>query len=105
MEVQKKIVIPSVSEVFSTMSYGPAPESDKVAQAWLDDHNRKFGHFINNEWVHPEGRKSYATSSPADGKVLAETVQGIRRTVHSIHLSSAGHYNAFTGTYICEETL
>ena len=76
MEVQKKVVSPSVSEIFSAMSYGPAPESDKVAQAWLDDHGRKFGHFINNEWVLPDGRKSYTTKSPADGKVLADTIQG-----------------------------
>ena len=32
--------------------------------------------FINNEWVHPEGRKTYETRSPATGKVLAGTTQG-----------------------------
>ncbi len=36
----------------------------------LKDHNGKFGHFINNKWVHPEGRKSYETTSPATGQVL-----------------------------------
>ena len=76
MESVKKVTRPSVSEIFSSMEYGPAPESDKVAQAWLDDHGRKFGHFINNEWVLPDGRKSYTTKCPADGKVLADTVQG-----------------------------
>ena len=35
-----KVTSPSVSEIFSSMEYGPAPESDKVAMAWLDDHNR-----------------------------------------------------------------
>jgi len=58
------------------MEYGPAPESDKIAQNWLDDHNRKFGLFINNEWVHPEGRKTYETKSPATGAVLSATTQG-----------------------------
>ena len=76
MEVQKKVVTPSVSEIFSAMSYGPAPESDKVAKAWLDEHGRKFGHFINNKWYRPEGRTSYTTKSPADGNVLADTIQG-----------------------------
>ena len=42
---------PSVKEVFADMSYGPAPEADNVVKAWLDDHDRAFGRFINNQWV------------------------------------------------------
>ncbi|TRY72413.1 hypothetical protein TCAL_03960 [Tigriopus californicus] len=76
MEATKKTTNPSVSDIFNTMEYGPAPESDDVAQAWLDDHKRNFGHFINNEWYHPEGRKSYETITPATGKVLSATIQG-----------------------------
>ena len=76
MDVPKKVTSPSVEDLFGKMSYGPAPESDGVAQAWLDDHNRNFGHFIGNEWVNPEGRKTYETVSPATGEVLSKTVQG-----------------------------
>jgi len=76
METVKKITSPSVGEIFASMEYGPAPESDKIAQNWLDDHNRQFGLFINNDWVHPEGRKIYETKSPATGKVLSGTTQG-----------------------------
>jgi len=76
METVKKVTTPSVGEIFSSMEYGPAPESDKIATNWLEDHNRQFGLFINNEWVHPEGRKVYETKSPATGKTLAGTTQG-----------------------------
>ena len=76
MEVTKKQVNPSVAELFATMEYGPAPESDKIAQQWLDDHGRSFGHFINNQWVKPEKRKTYETVCPANGQVLASTIQG-----------------------------
>merc|ERR1719433_340990 len=76
MEVCRKLVSPKVAEIFATMEYGPAPESDKIAQQWLDDHNRSFGHFINNAWVKPENRKTYETVSPSDGKVLSSTLQG-----------------------------
>eukprot|EP00092_Neocalanus_flemingeri_P006854 GFUD01007399.1.p1 GENE.GFUD01007399.1~~GFUD01007399.1.p1 ORF type:complete len:820 (-),score=223.40 GFUD01007399.1:85-2544(-) len=76
METVKKKTSPSVGEIFASMEYGPAPESDKIAQNWFDDHNRKFGLFINNEWVHPEDRKTYETKSPATGAVLAGTTQG-----------------------------
>ena len=67
---------PSVSNLFDTLEYGPAPESPAVAYAWLDDHGRNFGHFINNQWVRPEGRKTYETHNPATGEKLASTTQG-----------------------------
>jgi aldehyde dehydrogenase (NAD+) len=28
----------SVAEIFETMAYGPAPESDKPARQWLAEH-------------------------------------------------------------------
>jgi len=65
----------SVSEVFKTMDYGPAPESPEAVIAWLDEHNRKFGLFINNEWVTPQGAEHYASYNPATLDKLADTVQ------------------------------
>ena len=38
-----------VGDLFETLEYGPAPESASVANAWMDDHKREFGHFINNK--------------------------------------------------------
>ncbi len=75
MEVAKKVVSPSVAEIFSKMEYGPAPESDKIVQNWLADHDRAFGHFVNNEWIKPEGKKTIASVNPANGKTLATTLQ------------------------------
>ena len=45
-------------EIFKTMDYGPAPESPAAVNAWLDEHGRKFGLFINNKWVQPEDDKN-----------------------------------------------
>jgi len=64
-----------VSEVFETMDYGPAPESPAAANAWLEDHERRFGLFINNEWVFPEEAEFYASYDPAKGEKMADTVQ------------------------------
>ena len=36
MEAVKKVTSPSVKEIFNNMEYGPAPESDKIAQSWLE---------------------------------------------------------------------
>jgi aldehyde dehydrogenase (NAD+) len=67
--------IMSVIEVFETMDYGPAPESAAAAKAWLDEHERQFGLFINNEWVKPEGAEFYASINPASLEKLADTTQ------------------------------
>jgi aldehyde dehydrogenase (NAD+) len=64
-----------VMEVFKTMPYGPAPESSAAADAWLEDHQRKLGLFINNTWKHPKEASTYASYNPATGQKLAETVQ------------------------------
>ena len=43
----------TVAEIFQTMEYGPAPESDKEALAWLGRHERVFGHYIDGAWTEP----------------------------------------------------
>ena len=65
--------MPTVQEILSTMDYGPSPENQTEALAWLDRHQRQFGLFIDNAWTEP--RSVFATSNPADGKVLAHLTQ------------------------------
>jgi len=67
---------PDINEIFDRMEYGPAPESSAATNRWLDEHGRRFGMFINNRWVAPEGRKYVKSVSPAaKDTVLAETIQ------------------------------
>ena len=65
-----------VAEIFDSMDYGPAPESQNEANKWLDNHKRKFGHFVNGKWYEPEGREYYTSKAPMNHSVLAETIQG-----------------------------
>lgn len=65
--VNKKAVS-TVSDIFDSLEYGPAPESSLIAEGWLEDHGRALGHFIDGKWVKPEGRKVYETRSPATGE-------------------------------------
>ena len=60
----------TVKQILDTMEYGPAPESDKPARQWLEDHKSGFGHFINGEFTDP-GETLFATRNPADGETLA----------------------------------
>jgi aldehyde dehydrogenase (NAD+) len=66
----------SVVEKFRTMEYGPAPEDPKESLAWLDRHNRKFGHFIDGAWRAPVEGKYFETADPSAGTLLAEIAQG-----------------------------
>ena len=65
----------SVIEVFKTMDYGPAPESPAAVNAWLNEHDRQFGLFIDNQWVKSEGIDYYTSYNPASLEKLADTAQ------------------------------
>jgi aldehyde dehydrogenase (NAD+) len=66
----------SIAEKFATMEYGPAPEDPKEACAWLDRHERRFGHFINGAWQKPAADGYFDTLDPSNGEKLASVAQG-----------------------------
>src|SRR5260370_6825027 len=66
--------MPSVREIFATMEYGLAPESDEFVDAWLENHGRRFGHFINGRFV--EGGSTFEVINPANKTTIANVSQG-----------------------------
>jgi aldehyde dehydrogenase (NAD+) len=64
-----------ILKVFDTMPYGPAPESQAAAIAWLEEHERKYGLFIDNTWKFPKDAQYYPSMNPATGEKLADSVQ------------------------------
>ncbi|KAK2163921.1 hypothetical protein LSH36_72g06038 [Paralvinella palmiformis] len=87
-----------INIIFEKMSYGPAPEASNVVQAWLDDHDHRFGHFINNKWIHPEGRKTYETKNPATGQLLASTLQGTDEDVNQAVAAAKSSFDSWSKT-------
>jgi len=63
-----------IAEIFSTLDYGPAPESAEPALVWLASRGNKFGHFINGKWTKPG--KTFASENPASGQPLAQVTDG-----------------------------
>ncbi|MCX7175747.1 MAG: aldehyde dehydrogenase family protein [Proteobacteria bacterium] len=61
------------------MDYGPSPEDQKEALAWLDQHQRRFGLFIDNAWTEPGS--TFASNNPADGRELAQLTQATNADV------------------------
>ncbi|MEO5615832.1 MAG: aldehyde dehydrogenase family protein, partial [Cypionkella sp.] len=64
---------PTVREIFDSMAYGPAPESNAEVLAWLDKH-KSFGHWIDGAFTKPG--ETFDTRNPATAKPLAHITQG-----------------------------
>ncbi len=77
----------SIKNILTTMDYGPAPESDKHALAWLAEHGSKFNHFIGGAFVEPAEGGYFEALDPARGRMLAALAKGgaedIDRAVHA----------------------
>ena len=69
----------TVAEIFHTMEYGPAPESDKEAVAWLGKHERVFGHYIGGAWTEPA--QLFDVINPATSQVVARVSEGTKADV------------------------
>src|SRR5438132_5779187 len=69
----------TVAEIFQTMEYGPAPESDKEALAWLSKHDRVFGHYIGGAWTKPG--ETFEVINPATAKSIARVTNGTKADV------------------------
>ncbi|MCZ8151498.1 MAG: aldehyde dehydrogenase family protein [Rhodobacteraceae bacterium] len=64
----------TIKEIFDRMDYGPAPEGNAEAKAWLAKHGQTFGHFIDGAFTKPG--QTFATKNPANGTDLAQVSQG-----------------------------
>ncbi|MER8467735.1 aldehyde dehydrogenase family protein [Mesorhizobium sp. M1396] len=62
----------NILDRYHAMDYGPAPEARNEADAWLAA--RDFGKalFIGGEWKAASGGKTFDTSEPSSGKLLAK---------------------------------
>ncbi len=62
-----------LTELLTTMEYGPSPESLQPATDWLKQHASGFGVFINNQFGQPHDL--FDTLNPANGQPLAQITQ------------------------------
>ena len=85
-------------DVFKTMDYGPAPESPSAVNAWLDEHGRKFGLFINNEWVTPKDAKYFPSIDPSNDELLAETTQAGKPEVDAAVAAARAAFESWSQT-------
>jgi aldehyde dehydrogenase (NAD+) len=68
----------TVAEIFETMAYGPAPESDKQALQWIAQHGEAdgvFGLFIGGRWIGGKSGAVFDVVNPATTAKLARVTQ------------------------------
>ena len=65
----------TVKDILETLEWGPAPESDKFAREWLDNHGPDFGMYINGAWVKSQSGENFETHNPATGELLGTISQ------------------------------
>jgi len=71
----------TVKDILETLEWGPAPESDKFAREWLDNHGPDFGMYINGAWVKSQSGDNFETINPATGEVLGTISQAGKNEV------------------------
>jgi aldehyde dehydrogenase (NAD+) len=64
----------TVADIFESMAWGPAPEAAEPALAWLDRHERRFGHLIDGAWHSSDD--VFEVFNPANRQTLAHVAQG-----------------------------
>jgi len=67
--------VTTVSEIFETMAYGPAPESDKPALEWIARQHGAFGLFIGGRWTKGTSDAGFDVINPATTARLARVTQ------------------------------
>ena len=63
-----------IKDILRTMDYGPSPEGSEHVRAWLDEHERGFGLFINGAFTKPGDL--FDVFNPATGERIARATQG-----------------------------
>ena len=85
----------TVNDVLQSMDYGPAPESNAHVKAWLNAHEKGFGHFIEGTFVPSQGKR-IDVFNPANGEKLAHVAQGTSADVDLAVAAAAKAYKSWS---------
>src|SRR3989442_9504680 len=89
----------TVSEIFQTMAYGPAPESDKQARDWLAKHGgeSEFGLYVDGNWVKPAGDEWFDVINPATTQRIARVPQAGKADVDAAVAAARAAFPGWCG--------
>ncbi|XP_061604523.1 aldehyde dehydrogenase family 16 member A1 isoform X1 [Phyllopteryx taeniolatus] len=89
--------IKTVHAIFQSMEYGPAATcSTATAQAWLDNHSRSLGLFIDGKFVHPSDRQTRSLMD-SKGGLVCSTVCATQADISYCVTSAIKGFEAWSG--------
>ncbi|MDC9719597.1 MAG: aldehyde dehydrogenase family protein [Gammaproteobacteria bacterium] len=62
----------TLTQEFHNLNYSQALESSSEAQAWLEQQNRRFGHYIDGQFVSHSKAAFIEVTNPATGEALSQ---------------------------------
>ncbi len=65
----------TVTQVYESMEYGPAPENSAAAMEWIAVRDATFGLYINGKWCSPVAGAYFNSVNPATGEHLANIAE------------------------------
>jgi len=77
------------------MEFGPAPESDAPARAWLAKHAGSFKHYIGGHWSDPQSGERFESIDPSTGVSLGRVAQGSAADVDAAVKAARAAYPAW----------
>jgi aldehyde dehydrogenase (NAD+) len=86
-----------VAEIFETMAYGPAPESDKQALEWIAQHRGQLGLFIGGRWTNGTGSERFDVVNPATASTIARVTQAAGTDVDAAVVAARKAFPAWSG--------
>ncbi len=87
----------TIPEIFETMSYGPAPESDKPALEWITRHDGAFGLFVGGRWTKGKNGDGFDVVNPATTAKLARVTQAGQADVDGAVAAAREAFPAWSG--------
>jgi aldehyde dehydrogenase (NAD+) len=84
-----------IKSILTSLDYGPAPEEADIANAWLERHKRRFGHFIGGRMLFPPKSRTFATVNPANGRKLADVAAAGKAEVDAAAAAAAAAFRTW----------
>ncbi|MFZ1751169.1 MAG: aldehyde dehydrogenase family protein, partial [Saprospiraceae bacterium] len=71
----------NIKEIYQTMEYGPAPESNKESIDFIESHQGKFQLFIDGKWEKPASGVYFDSINPSTTEKLAQIAEADEKDV------------------------
>jgi aldehyde dehydrogenase (NAD+) len=91
------VSVATIPDLFTSaaLDFGPAPESDAPARAWLAKHEGVFKHYIGGRFTEPSSGERFESIDPSTGASLGRVAQGSAADIDSAVSAARAAYPAW----------